>query len=60
MVSFCVVYFVLFVTIGITFCSEIRPVLGWKSCGKISWKGRVLSGAWGWEFGAKGLGIYGW
>jgi len=34
MVSSCVVYFMLFATIGISFCLEIRPMLG-KACGKI-------------------------
>jgi hypothetical protein len=52
-VSFRVVYFVLFVTTGISFCSEIQPMLGWKASGKISWQGRVLSGG-------EGLGLRVW
>ena len=55
MVSFSVDYVILFVTIGISFCSEIWPMLG-KACGKISWKGRVLTG----ERERGGLGIYCW
>ena len=58
-VSFHVVYFVLFVSVGISFCLEVRPMLGWKASGMNSWKGRVLSGRGG-GVGAVGLGIYSW
>ena len=34
-------------------------MLWWKATGKVSWKGRVLSGEGGWG-GPKSLGIYPW
>jgi len=44
LVPFRAVYFVLFVSVRISFCLEVWPVLGWKASGMNSWKGRVLSG----------------
>ena len=44
-------------SVGISFCSEVWPVLGWRASGMNSWKGRVLSrgGLWGWGFMAGGV-----
>ena len=52
--SFHVVYFILFVSVGISFCLDVRPMLGWKASGVILWKGRVLSGG-----GLLGLRVWG-
>jgi len=56
-VSCSVVCSVLCLSVGISFCSEVSPVLGWRASGMNSWKGRVLSsgGLWGWGFMVGGV-----
>jgi len=51
-VSCSVVCSVLCLSVGISFCSEVWPVLGWRPSGMKFWRGRVLSsgGLWGWVF----------
>ena len=56
-VSCSVVYSVLYLSVGISFCLEVWPVLGWRASGMNSCKGRVLSsgGLQGWGFMAGGV-----
>jgi len=57
MVSFSVDYFVLYLSVRISLCSEVWPVLGWRASGMNSWKSRVLSSGklLGWVFMAGGV-----
>ena len=56
-VSCSVVYSVPYLSVRISFCSEVWPVLGWRASGMNSWKGRVLSSGrlLGWGFMAGGV-----
>ena len=57
MVSCSVVYSILYLSVGISFCSEVWPVVGWRASGMNSWIGRVLSSGRlrGWRFMAGGV-----
>jgi len=57
LMSCSVVCSVLCLSVGISLCLEVWPVLGWRVSGVYSWKGRVLSsgGLWGWGFMAGGV-----
>ena len=56
-VSFSMVYFILYLSVRISLCSEVWPVLGWRASGMNLWKNRVLSSGrlWGWGFMAGGV-----
>jgi len=56
-VSCSVVCSVLCLSVGILFCPQVWPVLGWRASSMNSWKSRVLSsgGLQGWRFMAGGV-----